>query len=1100
MPKASPQQIVFEGELSPLAQARTDMDRYNRGMRFMRNMVPCRTGPAIGRSGTMFEQRAAYADKYSNLIPFVFNEDETLQMEFGHQKIRFLYEYGGVAAHREVDATAIVTISPLKITFPGHDFEVGEYVILDKFAGSRCVNNSIGRVTAVSGDDVTFGDGDIICNGSTGALSGDEFGAVVYEVATPYDHEDVRNIRAVQNLNTVYLFCTKADGSGDYRIQVLRRYNTFNWTLTEYLPNDGPYLDVNATTTVLKPSGNGTWVPNMTGATAPSGAASASSEGSGHEAWRAFDDDPDTYWEGKLSQEGWLEYAFETAFSNSLPKFTSATNGSMTISATSDQAGARAWNACDRTQGTDWKSSGDLPQEWYIDLGAGQTVRELVLRASRNREEFAPRDFTLDGSNTGTSGPWTNKLTKTGVTWKSGQRRQWNIASPTSFRYWRIRVTKVNRITKTTIIPKSGKKGKKNFVPRRTVTTKTDNKAGFSEVKLSYAAGTPKVVDGYTIYLGRYAKGREIKAHAPKTWVFEGYDGSSWEKLDVQQGYDSWGNYRSEYFPLQNEEPYLKYRIRIKEVGKEGNVTPRIGKLTLSSPDAPTFTLEATSKEGINDNQGFLSTDVGRSIRLKDADNTWRWARIGSVTDETTIGLDLVSDDPLVLDKKVQFWRLGLWSDTTGWPCCGTIHEDRLWCGGPSGYPDHIVGSVSGNHLRFVQISAREVVQDTHAIVLRCASKYMSRIAWLKSSQEALMVGTGLQEFILTTPVDEALTARNAKVRPTTARGSSVHEPAVAGNHVLFLSKSGRALYDYSWEPSAEGQYGAYQAPLISVLGAHLMEPLVEQLVFQEEPHGVIWARRSDGSVVGMTFNPENGVFGGHRHDFADGVVEALSVSPSPTDRQDSLWMVVKRTIDGQTVRYIERLIRFWDYGDILEEDAHFVDSGLRYLDAGTTNTLYGLRHLEGEYVSVLADNVAYNGLGPVTDGTLALPETVENAVVGKQMTREGEIIAPDSGSADGTARGKMKRPHSVVLALWETAGGEVGRFNEDQQVVEYTPIDYRVYGEDVPEETLKTVETQATVLPMGHDQSGTVRFRQQDPLPMNVVAVYPQLVTSDDR
>src|SRR6478736_435537 len=112
MAKASTQQNIFEGELSPLAEGRTDIDRYVRGMRYLSNMVPCRTGPAIGRSGTFFENKCAEPAYPSKLLDFEYNEDEALILEFSHYKLRFYFEYGGVYAHREAVVSAINSIKP----------------------------------------------------------------------------------------------------------------------------------------------------------------------------------------------------------------------------------------------------------------------------------------------------------------------------------------------------------------------------------------------------------------------------------------------------------------------------------------------------------------------------------------------------------------------------------------------------------------------------------------------------------------------------------------------------------------------------------------------------------------------------------------------------------------------------------------------------------------------------------------------------------------------------------------------------------------------------------------------------------------------------
>ena len=1098
MAKASTQQNIFEGELSPLAEGRTDIDRYVRGMRYLSNMVPCRTGPAIGRSGTFFENKCAEPAYPSKLLDFEYNEDEALILEFSHYKLRFYFEYGGVYAHREAVVSAINSINPFTYTAPGTDVVVGESVVFSKFPATYNVNGVVAKVTNVAGSVVTT---DYVANAGLYAPNS-AVAAVVYEVVTPYPRDDVQNIRLVQELNICYLFCFKANGTGDYPMYQLQRLDTFNWPLTRIPLRDGPYMDINIEDTFMIPTGKGTWVPDMTGPSLPTGDASASSQIAGHEAWRAFDGNLDSYWESNVSQSGILVYAFETGFVNQLPVFSAATSGPMTISSSSSEPGMAPWHLSDANGGTDWHSGAALPEWWQVDLGSSNTVLSYILRASLNREEYAPRDWQLQGGNSAT-GPWTTVDNRVGWTWDSGQQRVFHVASPAAFRFYRINITAVNRQHVTVVHPAVGTPGKKGYVPRYTTTALTPNRGGLSQVQMSYGFGGPKVVDGYTIYLGRYNKTQDVIDHAPKTWYFEGSPSAAsttdWKILDTRQNYTAWGNYRSQYFPLKNPAVYKRYRLRITTVQKPGNINPRVGKLVMSSPDTPPVTLRATSKVGINDGRGFLPTDVGRLIRLRDADEFWRWVKISAVTDPTHITLSLTKD-PLILEAQVKFWRLGLWSDTTGYPTCGCIHEDRLFVGGAKGFPDTVVGSFTGNHTFFQQSSVFDEVLDTHAIVARANNRYMSRIVWIKSAEEALRVGTGKYEFILTAPTDQALSARNMKARTTTKRGSAIHEPAIVDNDVVFLQKSRRALYSHTFRTSAADVAGSYHAPLMSKMGGHLMEPEVVQVVYQQEPHSVIWGRRVDGSVAAMTYSNDDDIFGGHRHDFGGSVKDLCTVN-SPTDQQDSLWMVVMRTVDGQDVHYIERLFRFWDFGDELSDDATMVDSSLRYYGTNPTDKVYGLRHMEGQLLTVLADDIVYSSVGPVTNGMLQLDRPATTIVVGLPLVMEGEIIASELGAQDGTAQGKSKRPHSVVMRLWQSAGGEVGRWDEDHGELMWTPIEYNYPANGmVPTTTLRTALSNTTVLPGGYGTLGTVRFRQTDPIPFNVVGVYPQTYVEDER
>jgi hypothetical protein len=1038
---------------------------------------------------------AAYASK---LLPFEYSEDETLAFEFSHFKLRFFYEYNGVAAHREAVVTSYITTSPLKFTVASHDWIVGESVVFSGFDPATNLNGTIHKITAIVGNTITL-DG---IGRSPTVTTSNETMAVVYELVTPYHRDDVKNLRIVQELNTCYLFCYKSNGSGDYRIQELRRRDTFNWQLTEVMLEDGPWLDVNFNTTKLMVTGTGSWVPTMTAANLPTGAAIASTEVVGHEAWRAFDDDVDTYWEANNSQEGWLQYAFDTGYTNVLPVFTGYTSGAMTLIVSSDSVGSEVWRIADANTNTDWISSGVLPQSIVLDLGAANIVREYQIRASKLREEFAPRDFILQGSNTGSGGPWTTVDTRTGIAWDSGQKRHFTVLTPTSFRWYHLQVTAVNRVKTTVKHPAVGVKGKKGYIPAYTTTSSTANKAGFATLNMSYAGGKPRIVDGYTIYLGRYNKGEDIINHAPRVWYFEGWDGSFWNLLDAQQNYTTWNEYRSQFIPIQNEEPYLKYRIRIKSVFKAGDVNPRIGKLMLSSPDAPGINLRASSKLKINDNQGFLPTDVGRLIRLKGSDGTWRPVRITAVStavDVTTVWSDAANSDPLPNAKAITFWRLGLWSDTTGWPICGTLHQNRLFAGGGNGYPDHIVGSVVGRHTLFRQVSPQDVVTDAQAIVTRCNSKVMSRIVWVRSTGDGLRIGTGAAEHVLSAPAEGGLGPRNFQIFETTKRGALNHEAVSVDDDVVFVQKNGRALYAHTYKASSDDPTKAYKAPLMSKLGAHLLYPRVMQLVYQQEPHSVIWGRREDGSVVAMTYSNDDDIFGGHRHDFS-GVVKDICVVTSPTDRQDSLWMVIKRTINGVDVHYIERMYRFWDFGDVLTADATYVDSALRYLGTTPISVVYGLQHLEGQYVTVLADKVVYKHRGPVTNGKITLDVAATYVVVGLPMVMEGEIITPRTGAEGSMAEPLMKRPHKVTLKLWQSEGGEVGRWDEDHGVVEWTPIEYNVpLTASVPELTLKTCMSRDIVPPGGYGTLGTIRFRQTDPIPLHIVGVYPQSYVEDE-
>ena len=64
-----------------------------------------------------------------------------------------------------------------------------------------------------------------------------------------------------------------------------------------------------------------------------------------------------------------------------------------------------------------------------------------------------------------------------------------------------------------------------------------------------------------------------------------------------------------------------------------------------------------------------------------------------------------------------------------------------------------------------------------------------------------------------------------------------------------------------------------------------------------------------------------------------DGFVESIAVIPSPDGTTDDLWMIVRRTIDGATKRYVEYLAPPFEPAHAHDKDLMgYLDSALRYV------------------------------------------------------------------------------------------------------------------------------------------------------------------------
>src|SRR5690606_6324566 len=126
--------------------------------------------------------------------------------------------------------------------------------------------------------------------------------------------------------------------------------------------------------------------------------------------------------------------------------------------------------------------------------------------------------------------------------------------------------------------------------------------------------------------------------------------------------------------------------------------------------------------------------------------------------------------------------------------------------------------------------------------------------------------------------------------------------------------------------------------------------------------------------------------------------VESVAVIPAPAGDRDELWLVVRSSIDGATLRYIEYLEALWDPANDLP-DAFFVDSGLTY-DGAPSSTISGLDHLEGESVSILADGATHPER-TVVQGRITLDRDASKVQVGLAYTSTLQTMKLEAGAAD---------------------------------------------------------------------------------------------------
>lgn len=445
-------------------------------------------------------------------------------------------------------------------------------------------------------------------------------------------------------------------------------------------------------------------------------------------------------------------------------------------------------------------------------------------------------------------------------------------------------------------------------------------------------------------------------------------------------------------------------------------------------------------------------------------------------------------------------WTLNLYAptnnpftSTNNFPSTVTFFEERLVFAGTNAAPQKLFFSVSGD---FEDMTTG--TNATDGMTFTIGSDQVNAIKYIKGLR-TLLIGTTGGEFVATASSSaEPITPTNIQIKRQAGYGTSEVDALLAGNRILFVQRAGKKVRELVFDFDTDG----YIAPDLTILAEHIGGSGVgtgfTNWTYQQEPDSIVWIVRSDGVLTGMTYQRGENVVAWHRHILGgafsggDAVVEsvaAISNSTASSKGEDTLYMIVKRTIDGSTKRYIEYLQPF-DFGSDIE-DAWFLDSGLVY-SGSAVNSLSGLSHLEGQTVSILA-NGATHADKVVSGGAITLDRSATKVIVGLKYTSKLQTMRIESGSAEGVAQGKVKRIHEIVARFFETVGAEIGSSSVQTDLIPFRDSSMAM---DQPVNLFtgdKSIEFASD-----YETDNFVYIQQTQPLPMSVTALFPQLNTYD--
>ncbi len=516
-----------------------------------------------------------------------------------------------------------------------------------------------------------------------------------------------------------------------------------------------------------------------------------------------------------------------------------------------------------------------------------------------------------------------------------------------------------------------------------------------------------------------------------------------------------------------------------------------------------------------------------------------------------TLSGDLIADDE---------YQLGAFSETTGYPACIAFFEQRLVFANTALQPQTLFFSVSGDYTNFTAGTKDDsaliyTIGSNQVNVIRYLTSSKALLVGTSGGEFAVRAGSVDAPITpLNTQIKQQAKYGSADIQPLVIGSTALfvqREQRKLRELVYNFDVDSYIAPDMTLlaEHITLGKIKemAYQQEPNNVVWCVLEDGKLVAMTYRREEDVIAWHEHQLGGTL---------TDGGTTYDY--GFVESIASISSSDRTEEEVYVVVRRTIDGTNVRHVERLKPI-DFGTDVT-DAFYVDAGLTYtgvtstLDGGVgasalvislddassfsasgkvrirneiiaysaksgndlikctraqdgsvasahadgetvtqlATTISGLDHLEGQSVTILADGATHSNK-TVSSGSVTLDRSVTKAHIGLGYDSILQTMRTDAGGTEGTAQAKNKRISDIDIRVLESVGAKVGPSEDDLDTVFFRTTSMAM-DNPVPLYTGdKFIE-----FPGGYNNDGFVVVKQDQPLPLTILSIYPRLQTFD--
>lgn len=411
-------------------------------------------------------------------------------------------------------------------------------------------------------------------------------------------------------------------------------------------------------------------------------------------------------------------------------------------------------------------------------------------------------------------------------------------------------------------------------------------------------------------------------------------------------------------------------------------------------------------------------------------------------------------------------WKLGSWNRGRGYPKLCTFYQDRFVVAATDSKPNFIWFSRTGDYPNFGVEKVEGTITDDSAITLPVINRKMCEIRHLVPANDLIILTSG-NEWIVRG--DKTITPTNCNLKTQTQRGALSCEPQFIGNRCVFVQERGGTVRDMGYSYESDNYTGQDLTLFVKTL---VKGHLAVTSAYAQDPDSIIYYVRDDGQLNCLTYIPEQKVYG-WSHFVTNG--KYRYVESVAEGEQDTIYFVVDRVINNKSVKCIERSIPLYteDNSDV------FLDCYVKVANSIKTDYI-NAPHLVGQMVDIVIDGQQMPSRVVPPTGVIKLDGKANVITVGLPYTTKIKIPSVEQQINDGTLQGRVATVSRVVLRMYKSFGGKVGRTFDRMDDITLPPNE--LFTGDKP-----------VILPkmgVNYSTDTSICIKHSDPFPFNLLSI----------